>query len=256
MIHCPTAGAGELLKVGGTGAALGTMHMIVGAFHAQNLDLEVSVLPSLGTSGAIKAVSQGALQIGLSVRRLTDAEARLGMKTVEYARTPLVVAVAAGSAAKSLTLEQLARIYDGTLLTWPDGGQIRPILRQAGDDNTRQLRQISPALDRAVTVSEQRPGMPYATTDQEAADMAESIPGALTVTALSLIVSERRRLRPLALDGLDATATDGASGKYPYYKSFFLLVRTDTSPGVLRFVAFVRSAQSREILARTGHWVP
>lgn len=255
MILARAACAGEVVKVGGTGAALGTMRMMAETFGRQNPDLKVSVLPSLGTSGAIKAVSQGALQIGLSVRTLTEAEVRLGVTTLEYARTPLVVAVAASSAATSLTLEQLAGIYAGTLLTWPDGGQIRPILRQAGDDNTRQLRQMSPALDRAVTVSEQRQGMPYATTDQEAADMAESIPGALTITALSVIVSEKRPLRPLTLEGLDATVANGASGRYPHHKSFFLVMRTDPSPGVVRFVAFVRSAQGLEILSRTGHWV-
>jgi phosphate transport system substrate-binding protein len=250
-----TAWAAEI-KIGGTGNALGAMRLMGVAFEKQNPDVKVVVLPSLGTSGAIKAVPKGAIDIGLASRPLTDEEAKAGAVSVEYARSPLVFAVSVKTKANGLTLEQVADIYTGKLPTWPDGMQVRPILRQVGDDNTRQVRQMSPALERALSVAEQRPGMPFATNDQETADKLESIPGALGVTTLCLIMSEGRGLRPLAIDGVEPTAANGASGKYPHVKQLYYIARTEPSAEAKRFIAFIRSPAGREVLTRSGHWVP
>lgn len=256
MSFAGAAATAEEIRIGGTGNALGTMRLLGDAFGKQNPDVKVTVLPSLGTSGAIKAVPKGVLDIGLSSRPLTDEERKLGLIALEYARTPLVFAVSTKTQVRALTLDQIADIYSGRMVQWPDSSQIRPVLRQVGDDNTRQLKQMSPALDKALSAAEQRPGMPFATNDQEAADKMESIPGALGVTTLSLINSENRQLRALTLNGAEPTASNGASGRYPHAKRFFLITRSDPSAPVKRFTAFVHSPAGREILIRAGHWIP
>jgi phosphate transport system substrate-binding protein len=250
------AAAAEELRIGGTGNALGAMQLLATAYALRNPGTRVVVLPSIGTSGAIKAVAKDALAIGLSSRALTDEESALGAIAVEYARTPLVFAVASTSSAMALTLGQIADIYNGKLANWPDGTQIRPVLRQAGDDNTRQIRQISAAMDLALTAAEQRPGMPFATNDQETADKLQSIPGAFGATALGLILSEGRPLRALKLDGVEPTASNGASGKYPYAKRFFYITRPDPSATAKAFIAFIESPAGRDILVHAGHWIP
>jgi phosphate transport system substrate-binding protein len=164
------ATAAEEIKIGGTGNALGAMQLLADAFRKHNPDVKVTVLPSVGTSGAIKAVPKGALDIGLSARPLTEEERKIGAIAFEYARSPLVFAVSTKTRVRALTLDQIADIYSGKLVNFPDGGQIRPVLRPIGEDITRQIKHMSPALDTALSAAEQRPGMPFATTDQEAAD--------------------------------------------------------------------------------------
>jgi phosphate transport system substrate-binding protein len=256
MLFAGEAAAGEEIKIGGTGSALGTMRLLGDAFGKQNPDMKVTVLPSLGTSGGIKAVPKGALDIGLSSRPLTEEERKLGAIAVEYARTPLVFAVSTKTQARALTLDQIVDIYSGKMVNWPDGGQIRPVLRQVGDDTTLQIKHMSPALDKALSAAEQRPGMPFATTDQEAADKTESIPGALGATTLSLINSEHRQLRALTLNGVEPTVSNAASGKYPHVKRLFLITRSDQSAAVKRFIAFMQSPAGREILIHSGNWIP
>jgi len=250
------AAAAEGIKIGGTGNALGTMRLLGDAFGKQNPDMKVTVLPSVGTSGAVKAVPKGALDIGLSSRPLTEEERKLGAIAVEYARTPLVFAVSTKIKVGALTLDQIADIYSGKMANWQDGSQIRPVLRQVGDDNTRQIRLMSPAIDKALSEAEQRPGIPFATTDQEAADKIESIPGALGASTLSLINSENRPLRALTLNGVEPTVSNLASGKYPHVKQFFLITRSDPSAAVKRFIAFMQSPAGRAILIRAGNWIP
>jgi phosphate transport system substrate-binding protein len=256
MLNAGDAAAAEEIRIGGTGNALGTMRLLGDAFGKRNPDIKVTVLPSVGTSGAVVAVPKGALDIGLSTRPLTVEERKLGAIAVEYARTPLVFAVSTNTRVSALTLDQIADIYSGKIVDWPDGSQIRPILRQATEDNTRQVKHLSPAIDKALSEAEQRPGMPFATNDQEGADKIEGIPGALGVTTLSLINSESRRLRALTLNGVEPTASNGASGKYPHVKRFFLITRSDPSAAVQRFIAFMQSPDGREILIRAGNWIP
>jgi phosphate transport system substrate-binding protein len=248
--------AAEEIKIGGTGNALGAMRLIGDAFVKRNPEFKVTVLESVGTRGAVKGIPKGALDIGLSSRPLTDDEGKLGAVALEYARTPLVFAVSTKAPVKSITLEEIADIYNGKMVKWADGSQIRPVLRQAGDDNSRQVRRMSPALDKALPAAEARPGMPFATNDQEAADKIASIPGAMGVTTLGLIASENRPLRALTLNGIEATAVNGASGKYPHVKPFYFITKPEQSARVKRFIAFAQSPAGSEILVRTGHWIP
>jgi phosphate transport system substrate-binding protein len=256
MVCASGTALAEDIKIGGTGNALGTMRLLGDAFARNNPDVKVTVLPSVGTSGAIKAVPKGALDIGLSSRPLTDEERNLGVIGVEYARTPLVFSVSMRTHVWALSLDQVADIYSGKMVNWADGSQIRPILRQVGDDTTLQLKNISPALDKALSAAEQRPGMPYATNDQEAADKTENIPGALGVLALGLITSENRQLRTLTLNDVEPTVGNAVSGKYPHFKRLYLITKSDQSAAVRRFIAFTHSSAGREILIRAGNWIP
>ena len=251
-----SAAMAEEIKLGGTGNALGTMRLLGEAFSKNNPDIKVIVLNSLGSSGAIKAVPKGAIDIGLTSRVLTDEERATGIKDVEYARSPTVLAVHAKSKAIALTHDQLADIYTGKRASWPDGSVIRPIMRQPGDDNTRQIRDISPALEKALVAAEQRPGLAFATTDQEAADRMESTPGAVGVTTLALINSEGRQLRPLILEGVEPNVKNASSGKYPLVKKFFFITKPTPSMAAQQFMSFVGTPTGREILTQTGHWVP
>jgi phosphate transport system substrate-binding protein len=255
ILLAPAARAQEI-KIGGTGNALGTMRMLGEAFSKQYPDMKVTVLSSLGSSGAIKAVPKGALDIGLTSRALSDEERSTGSVATEYARCPTVLAVSTTSTVTAITREQVADIYTGKLAAWPDGTPIRPVLRQPGDDNTKQLKSLSPAIAEAVGVAEKREGLAFAVIDQEAADKIESIPGAIGITSLALILSEGRSLHALTLDGVEPTKENGASGDYPLVKRFFFITKPQPSAAVVQFMAFASSPAGREILMKTGHWLP
>ena len=251
-----TAATADDLRIGGTGNALGTMQLLAEAFAETDPGFKVAILPSIGSSGAIKAVPKGAIDIGLSSRPLTAEEAKGGIRSVEYARSPTVFAVHQVTNATALNRAQIADIYLGRLTQWPDGTPIRPILRQPGDDNTRQIKTLSPAIEAAVTAADQRPGLAFATTDQEANDKLESIPGAVGVTTLALILSEQRPLRALTLDGIEPTPENIANDRYPLIKRFYFILPQVLSSGAQAFIAFVQSSAGQSILARTGHSIP
>ncbi len=252
----PMAAGAADIRIGGTGNALGTIRLLGEAFAQSRPDTKVVVLPSIGTSGAIKAVPKGAIEIGLSSRGLTEDESRTGLVTQEYAQSPTVLAVHKNIKATSVTLSQLSDIYNGKVTTWPDGTRIRPVMRQPGDDNTRQIKALSADVEKAVAVAEQQPGALFAVTDQEGADKMEAVPGSIGVTTIALIRSENRSLHALAIGGVEPTPENARTGRYPLVKHFYFVLPKAPSAAVLDFVAFVQSPAGRKILERTGHTVP
>lgn len=252
----PVSARAEEIRIGGTGNALGTMRLLGSAYAKLHPDSRPVILDSIGTSGAIKAVPTGTIEIGLSSRPLNDEEAARGIVAVEYARTPTVFAVQAKNGVASITLAQIADIYAGRMTSWPDGSRIRPVMRQPGDDNTRQIKKLSAGIEEALAAAETRDGLIYASNDQEAADKMESIPGSIGVTTIALIRSEKRKLRPLAIDGIEPTLENMRSGRYPMVKQFNFVLRKQYAPKVQRFLDFVKSPQGRKILEQYGNTVP
>jgi phosphate transport system substrate-binding protein len=129
------------------------------------------------------------------------------------------------------------------------------VLRPIGDSDTELIKNMSPAMREAVGVAEQRKGMSFSITDQDAADRIEKIQGALGPSTLALIISEQRRVKVLALNGVAPDAKSIADGSYSPYKQLLLVTGPKTPSSAREFVTFVRSAAGREILSRTGHWV-
>jgi ABC-type phosphate transport system substrate-binding protein len=89
------AAAEPALRIGGTGSALGAARLLLDALTERNPQITGLVLPSVGTSGAIKAVAAGALDIGLTARPLKAAERDLGLIARPFGKTAVVFAGAA-----------------------------------------------------------------------------------------------------------------------------------------------------------------
>ncbi|WP_278186427.1 substrate-binding domain-containing protein [Desulfobacter hydrogenophilus] len=243
-----------IIIIGGTGNALGTMRWIAEAYQKANPEVQITVLPSIGSSGAIKAVPTGRIQIGLSARPLKKTESKKGIVAIEYARTPTVFAVSNKTKINAVTLSQLVDIYDRTLKKWPDGSTIRPVIRQAGDDNTKQIKGLSLELKKAVERAEKRTIFLFASTDQDTVNKIENTPGSFGVTSLALLLSEKRKMHPLMLDGVEPSIQSCIDGDYPMIKRFYFILPTKRSAQVDAFLGFVSSPKGAEILKQNGNY--
>lgn len=244
------------LTIGGTGTALGTMQLLGKAFSAEHPEIPVTIVPSLGSRGGIKAVLDGSIGLAVTSRALDERERAQGAVEIEYARTPFVFAVSAESMVTAITTSELANIYAGKMVAWADGSPIRIVLRPAKDIDTDHVKSISPAMQRGVLAAQARPGVRIAVNDQDAATDIEKIAGAIGPTTLALIVSEKRPLRALILDRKEPTPMIAASGNYPLSKRLFLVTGASRSAAAERFISFVKSPAGRKIIVNCGQWVP
>ena len=253
LAACTAPAQAQTVRVAGTGSALGAMRLLADAFHAAGNATRISVLPALGSGGGIKAVLAGAAEIAVISRPATAEEQARGASAMEYARTPFVFATRPGNPIDGVTLAELADLYAGKRTQWAAGRPVRLVLRPMADIDTRLVAGLSPALRDAVASAGKRPGMIVADTDVDAADMIERSEGSFGATALGLVLSERRKIKVLKLDGVAPSAKSLADGRYALQKRLYLVTVPRSGPGAREFAAFVQSRSGRAILDRTGH---
>lgn len=250
-----TAQAETIVRIGGTGSALGAMKQIAAAFEKKHPGIKLRVLPSLGSTAGIKAVLGGGIDLALASRPLTDSEQQQGAVALEYARSPFVFVTNPGVKNNNITIRELEGYYGNPAARWNDGSRVRLILRPHKDVDTMLLRGLSPGMEQAVRAALARPGMIMAVTDQESVDAVLRTPGALGGGTLTEIISENIRLNVLSFNGVQPGVRSIADRSYPLVKSFYLVTTPKTTEAARQFVTFIRSPEARRILEQTGNLV-
>lgn len=241
------------IRIGGTGGASASVKELAKTFQKRHHGVNIVFVPSLGSTGGINAVIAGSIDLGLSSRTVKDSELRQGAVAVRYARTPFVFVTAHKVDGAGFTLSRMTSIYSGEIKSWPDGAPIRVILRPENDSDTYSLRSMSAEMAKAVRTAISRQGMIIAMTDQESADAVEKIRGSIGTSTLTQIISEKRALNLVPLNGVTPSAKTLANGTYPFYKDLFLVTRPRPPALVKTFVEFVTSPEGKAILTRTGN---
>jgi phosphate transport system substrate-binding protein len=242
----------EVIKIGGTGAALGPMAKLAAAFEKSNPGIKVVVLPSMGSRGAVKAIAQKAIDMGILGRPLNDDEAGRGESAALFAKTPFIVIANRDVGVNDISMQDIVKIYRGDMLRWPDGNRIRIPLRPDFDASTLILRQISPEMSAAVDMARSREGTIKADTDQNNASVIQETSGAVGFSALSLVLSEKRKVKILRLDGVTPSINNLSNGTYPLFVPLFTITNKEVSAGARKFLNFLRSAEGKRILVQNG----
>lgn len=249
----PAAGGAEELRVSGTGTALGTLRALAGPFAKANPGLQLRTLASVGSGGAFRAVSQGALDIGISARTLKPEEVGMGLVALPYARTPFIFVAGPRAGVTNLTTAEAIRIYRGEMTQWPNGERLRLVLRPRSDADTQILMGVSREIAAAVEAALDREGMLMAATNQESNEILARTPGAVGLSTLTQVTTEQLAITPLSWNGVAPTLASMASGAYPLTKTLYLVIKAPASPAVRRFVAFLGSRDGRRLLEQSGN---
>ncbi len=251
----PDARAREEVRISGTGGGLAGIRLIADAFNKTHPRTSVKVMPIIGSTGSIRAVIAGKLDLGVSGRPLKREERAAGANEIPYARTPFVFVAHDTVPVARITMEEAVDIYNGKTKAWPDGTPIRLILRNEGESDLVFLKTMSAEMSRAVDNALRRKGMIVAATDMDNAHILETTPGTLGTTALSLVLSGKRQIRVLALGGVTPSVEAISDGSYPFAKPFFLVTGRTVTPATQTFIDFVVSPMGASILGSTGHAV-
>jgi phosphate transport system substrate-binding protein len=243
--------AAEPLRIGGTGMALALTTTLAERSGLAGAGMPITVLPSLGTPGGLKALGEGEIDIALAGRALNGSEIAAGFKEELCLTTPLVFATSHPSPG-ALAKEQLPLIYAAPQPVWPDGKPLRIILRARSGSENPYLAKVIPGMQQAIEAAFKRPGVPVGATDQENADLALRTESSLTVMTLLQVRSERLNLRAVPIDGIEPSAETLASGAYPYSIRVCLVTSSRRNPAMTPFLDFTRSSQGKAIVGAAG----
>jgi phosphate transport system substrate-binding protein len=241
----------DKLRAGGLGAVTNLLPVLyAGSGDAAAFE----VIPSLGSSGGLKALAEGALDIAVSGRPLSAEELKQGMRVVLAMRTPFVL-VTSHPHPNGLKSADIAAIFRAEKSTWADGSLLHVILRPKSDTDTSILGGMFPGMVSAIESARARQDVPVAATDQDNADAAERTPGSLTGSTLTQIKTEQRPLRLLSIDGVTPSLEALERGAYPFSKTIYFILPENKNPSADAFVAFLRSDAGQAMLRGGGNLV-
>lgn len=240
------------LRIGGVGAAVGTMNSALAALAQRGRDVPARVVSHLGSVGSLRAVEQGVLDLALISRPLQADERMRGLQAWEYGRTPFALATTMPGVT-GLTRVRLAEMIEDPRATWPDGTPVRLVLRPKSDGDYALLASMGPLVELALARANARVGMVIAMTDQEAVDAVVRLRGGLGAFGLSLLRSGPQTLSPLALDGVAPTVANVENANYRIVNRMHVVTLGAPGGVALELVQFFQSPEGLALLAQLGH---
>jgi len=242
----------EEIRINGSGTALDMLKPLAEAYQRKHPQVRIAVEKPLGSSGAIKALLAGALDLALSSKPLAAEEAARGARLQGYGRTPLAIVAEKSVPMTDISTQQLEDLYAGRLTQWKPGSPVRLVLRPQSDIDTQILRALSPGLNQAVTQAHGRPGMLMAVTDPEATALMARTQGGFGASGLAGLLVEKPPLKVLALNGVLPTTGTLASGAYPLAKEISVVTTAKTPAAAWAFIDFIYSAAGRAQAEKVG----
>ena len=244
--------AADLIRINGSGSGLHMMKPLITAYAKAHPDVEFEMEKPLGSSGSIKALLGGAIDIALSSRLLKPEETTAGATLQKYGETPLAIVTNKDVSKKDVTSQELVDLYAGKIANWPDGKPVRLVLRPVDDADTKVIRKLSPEMDAAMNNAQQRQGMTVAVTDPEAVEAIAKTPGALGASGLTGVIVEQLPLKVMSLNGVEPTPETLSKGTYPFVKPLDIVTLGNLPEQAKKFLSFVYSQEGRGIAQAAG----
>jgi phosphate transport system substrate-binding protein len=244
------SGDGAAVRAAGSGAGIGVVRLLAERFGAAHPGVAVVVPESVGTSGAVRGLAAGKVDLGILARPLKPGEVD-GARSLVVCRTPLVFFTSRQRGDVALSRRDLPALFTGTLAPF-GGGEVRPLLRPASDGSTLGLLEYFPELASAVEAARGMRGVNLALTDQDAMDAVEASGSLVGFGAYAPLPAEGRRLVAVPLDGVTPGVEALETGRYPYAAPIVLALPADPAPGARAFVDFALSPAAAPVLRANG----
>ncbi|MFH0996653.1 MAG: substrate-binding domain-containing protein [Pseudomonadota bacterium] len=244
--------AGETVRINGSGSGLAMMKPLIKAYVESYPGVSFEMEKPLGSSGAIKALAAGALDIAVSSKPLKPEEAAQDLKLSPFGKTPLAIVTGSNVPVNNISTPELEAIYSGKTRIWPNNERIRVVLRPLEDIDTKILRGLSPGMNEAIDQAQNTRGMITAVTDPESNLMVANTIGSIGSSGLSGIMVEKTSLKILSLNGVMPTLASLAQGRYPLAKEIHFVTRSHLSESARNFLDFIYSDKGRAIVEAVG----
>ncbi|MDP3275293.1 MAG: substrate-binding domain-containing protein [Deltaproteobacteria bacterium] len=249
----PAVSDRDVLQIAGSGSNLPLTQRLLRVWQAQS-HVAAVLHPSIGTTGALRALSDHAIHLGLISRELNRGETEGGALTLEpYARSIVVFAAHPDTRDEAWTSGDVRATLSGHDTHWSDGSPRVWLMREVGDSShlaaARGIAEFAAIEQQAYRVGRFR--VLYSDAELRTALIATA--GAVGLTDLGSIQIERLGLRPLALDGVEPTVANVRAGRYPLHKPLFFVLPRTVDPRVRQFVNFVHSLEGHRIIEENGY---
>lgn len=251
-----TAVAAEQITVSGSTSVARVMDILAEKFNSQQSQNYIAV-QAVGSTAGITLVENGVTQIGMSSRYLTEGENNEQLEVFPIAYDGLAIVVNVANSVDNLTEQQLYDIYKGKITNWKQVGgedqRIAVVTREASSGTRTSFESIL-GLTRVINnrfVSDISPTNLVVNSNSMVKTIVTN-----NVHAIGFVSegSVDRSIKAIAFDGVTATSSNIATGKYGLARPFLMLHKADDiEDGADKFIQFVLSKEGQAIIAEYGY---
>ena len=211
----------------------------------------MEVPKSIGSDGAIKAVTDGTIQLGLVSRPLKDEEKAKGLRLIPYAAIGIAFAVHPQVPETDLSFADILAIHRGEKTAWSDGKRILVLIRGMHDSSNLIWFSAIPGFEKVIqdALAAKRWQVMY--HDIDMANSLRTKEGSFGHTDMTEIVINGG-IKALSINGIAPTADNIKNGKYPWVKDLYFVYKGDLSEASREFVDFVRSPAGLAVIRQNG----
>src|SRR2546427_9417350 len=244
--------AGQYIVNGG-GGALENVKALTDAFGKMHRAITWQGLADVGSNAGVNLVISGETDLGYISRDLTDAEKAAGkVDALTIGASGTALAVAASNPVKSLSKDQVAKIFTGSISDWKDvggtPGKIRVLIRESGA-STRS------AFEAYFFDGKKLPYAPNAvevTTITETVKAINSFKESIGMVTMNASTFSDNTIAFTMIDGVAASRENLNSGKYQVRRPLYFVYNSDPTklkPAIKAFLDFVKGPEGQKILA-------
>ena len=234
----------------GSGTNLPITEKLADAFKKKT-GTPIEVAKSIGSDGAVKAIGDGVLALGLLSRPLTETEKDAGLRTVPYAKVGIVFAVHPAVPENNVTFEDILAIHRGEKTLWADNKRILVLIRGMHDSSNQILFGHIPGFAKVIQDSIEKKRWLIMYHDVDMATALRTKEGSFGHTDTAEI-KVRGGIKALAVNHVEPTANNMRNGKYPLVKELSFVYKGELSPQSKAFIDFVRSSEGEAIIRDNG----
>ena len=169
----------EDITIVGTGDGTAILQAVGEAFHRLNPEVTITVPPSIGTEGGIKAVGRDENVLGRVARAIKESEKPYGLTYIPYAKVPTVFFVNPSVRVADLSTQQILDIYRGATTNWQEVGgsdtKIKVITREKGDSSLAILRKFFPGFNDLTITPKSKTTLSTPKTESTVVNIADTI---------------------------------------------------------------------------------
>ncbi|MDR2632336.1 MAG: phosphate ABC transporter substrate-binding protein [Treponema sp.] len=203
-----------------------------------------------GSSDGINAAASGSSEVGMSSRELSPVEKGAGLKELVIAIDGIAVIVHGTNPLSGLSITQCRDIYSGRIQDWGElspekQGKIAVVSREPGSGTRGAFEELIALKDTLVPGSIE--------FDGTGAVKAEVSRNADAIGYISLGSVDRRTVKPLAIEGVEASNANVINGTYKIARPFILVSKASVHPETQRFLEWILSDAGQAIVRKS--WI-
>ncbi len=198
-----------------------------------------------GSAVGIQSTLSGTAQIGMADLVTLPEEAK-GLQATEVARDGIAVVVHPSNRINDLTMDQLRRIFNGSIRNWRDlgggYGVITVVSREAGSGTRISYEQIvgDLLLTKEAIVQD---------SNGTIRETVANDPNAVGYLSHGLL---NEKIKAVTIDGVACTNEAIQSNQYALARPIFLLTRVEPMPDTQAFIDYILSAEGQQTIQSSG----